>query len=115
MSVHKWCKVLIVDDALLIRKGIKHSINWEKEGFQIIGEGKNGEEALELIETFHPHIVITDMVMPVMDGVELTKAIKEDFPQIEIIILSSFGDFDYVRSTFQLGISDYILKPLILN
>ena len=49
--------------------------------------------------------------MPVMDGVELTKAIKEDYPQIEIIILSSFGSFDYVRSTFQLGISDYILKP----
>ncbi|KAA0965596.1 response regulator transcription factor [Sporosarcina sp. ANT_H38] len=111
MSVHKWCKVLIVDDELLIRKGIKHSINWEKEGFQIIGEATNGEEALDLIETFRPHIVISDMVMPVMDGVELTKAIKEDYPQIEIIILSSFGDFNYVRSTFQLGISDYILKP----
>lgn len=111
MSVHKWCKVLIVDDELLIRKGIIHSINWEKEGFQIIGEATNGEEALDLIETYRPHIVITDMVMPVMDGVELTKAIKEDYPQIEIIILSSFGDFDYVRSTFQLGISDYILKP----
>lgn len=111
MSVREWCKVLIVDDELLIRKGIKHSINWGKEGFQIIGEATNGEEAFDLIETFRPHIVITDMVMPVMDGVELTKAIKEDYPQIEIIILSSFGDFEYVRSTFQLGISDYILKP----
>ena len=80
MSVHKWCKVLIVDDELLIRKGIKHSINWEKEGFQIIGEATNGEEALDLIETFRPHIVITDMVMPVMDGVELTKEIKKDYP-----------------------------------
>ena len=111
MPIHKWCKVLIVDDELLIRQGIKHSLNWEKEGFQIIGEAANGEEALDLIETLQPHIVITDMVMPVMDGVELTKAIKEHYPQIEIIILSSFGDFDYVRSTFQLGISDYILKP----
>ncbi|WP_313892307.1 response regulator transcription factor [Psychrobacillus sp.] len=111
MSVYKTCKVLIVDDELLIRQGIKHSINWEKEGFQIVGEAANGEEALRLIETLQPHIVITDMVMPVMDGVELTKEIKEHYPQIEIIILSSFGDFNYVRSTFQLGISDYILKP----
>jgi two-component system response regulator YesN len=111
MPIHKWCKVLIVDDELLIRQGIKHSLHWEKEGFQIIGEAANGEEALDLIENLQPHIVITDMVMPVMDGVELTKAIKEHYPQIEIIILSSFGDFDYVRSTFQLGITDYILKP----
>ena len=111
MSGNKWCKVLIVDDELLIRQGIKHSIDWEKEGFKIIGEAANGEEALDLIETLSPHIVITDMVMPVMDGEELTKAIKEDYPQIEIIILSSFGEFDYVRSTFQLGVSDYILKP----
>lgn len=111
MPVHQWCKVLIVDDELLIRQGIKHSLHWEKEGFQIIGEAANGEEALDLIENLQPHIVITDMVMPVMDGVELTKAIKEHYPQIEIIILSSFGDFDYVRSTFQLGITDYILKP----
>ena len=111
MLVHKSCKVLIVDDELLIRQGIKYSIDWEKEGFQIIGEATNGEEALDLIETLQPHIVITDMVMPIMDGVELTKVIKEHYPQIEIIILSSFGDFDYVRSTFQLGISDYILKP----
>jgi two-component system response regulator YesN len=109
--VHRWCKVLIVDDELLIRQGIKHSIDWEQEGFQIIGEASNGKEALDLIEEKQPHIVITDMVMPVMDGEELTRVIKRDYPQIEIIILSSFGDFDYVRSTFQHGIADYILKP----
>ncbi len=109
--VSRWCKVLIVDDELLIRQGIKHSIAWEDEGFQIIGEASNGREALELIDQNEPHIVITDMVMPVMDGEELTKVIKRGYPQIEIIILSSFGDFDYVRSTFQHGIADYILKP----
>lgn len=105
-----WCKVLIVDDEILIRQGIKHYINWEQEGFQIIGEASNGEEALAVIKEHQPHIVITDMVMPVMDGEELTKIIKRDYPQIEVIILSSFGDFDYVRSTFQHGIADYILK-----
>lgn len=105
-----WCKVLIVDDEILIRQGIKHYINWEHEGFQIIGEASNGEEALAVIKEHQPQIVITDMVMPVMDGEELTKIIKRDYPQIEVIILSSFGDFDYVRSTFQHGIADYILK-----
>ncbi|MEK5040314.1 response regulator transcription factor [Sporosarcina sp. FSL K6-3457] len=105
-----WCKVLIVDDEILIRQGIKHYINWEQEGFQIIGEASNGEEALAVIKERQPQIVITDMVMPVMDGEELTKIIKRDYPQIEVIILSSFGDFDYVRSTFQHGIADYILK-----
>ncbi|WP_138752072.1 response regulator transcription factor [Paenibacillus sinopodophylli] len=105
------CRVLIVDDELLVRQGIKHLLNWEHEGFQIIGEASNGKEALELIEREEPHIVITDIVMPVMGGEELTRAIKSRYPQIEVIILSSFGEFDYVRSTFQSGVADYILKP----
>lgn len=105
------CRVLIVDDELLVRQGIKHLLNWEHEGFQIVGEASNGKEALELIERLEPHIVITDIVMPVMGGEELTRAIKSRFPQIEVIILSSFGEFDYVRSTFQSGVADYILKP----
>ena len=105
------CKVLIVDDEALIRQGLKHYIDWDKEGFLIVGEASNGQEALELIAQLEPHIVITDIVMPLMDGEELTKIIKQDYPQIEIIILSSFGDFEYVRSTFQSGVADYILKP----
>ncbi|MBS4197738.1 response regulator transcription factor [Lederbergia citri] len=111
MSAPEKCKVLIVDDEVLIRQGIKHYINWEQEGFTIVGEASNGKEALYLIEQEHPHIVITDMVMPVMDGEKLTKEIKEHYPNIEVIILSSFSDFEYVRSTFQSGVTDYILKP----
>lgn len=105
------CKVLIVDDEVLIRQGIKHYVNWEDEGFIMIGEASNGEEALDRIEKDNPHIVITDIVMPIMDGIELTKKVKADYPEIEVIILSSFSDFDYVRSTFQSGVADYILKP----
>ncbi|OMF37116.1 two-component system response regulator [Paenibacillus sp. FSL H8-0548] len=105
------CRVLIVDDELLVRQGIKHLLNWEHEGFQIVGEASNGKEALEQIERLAPHIVITDIVMPVMGGEELTRTIKTRFPEIEVIILSSFGEFDYVRSTFQSGVADYILKP----
>jgi Response regulator containing CheY-like receiver domain and AraC-type DNA-binding domain len=106
-----YCKLLIVDDEALIRQGIKHYMNWEQEGFQIVGEASNGKEALELIADLQPHIVLTDLVMPIMDGEELTRQIKLKYPDIEVIVLSSFGDFDYVRSTFQSGVRDYILKP----
>lgn len=109
--MNELCKVLIVDDELLIRQGIKHYIQWEQEGFQIIGEAANGKEALDVIESTKPHIVITDIVMPIMDGEELTKIIKSKYPDIEVIVLSSFSEFDYVRSTFQQGVNDYILKP----
>jgi two-component system, response regulator YesN len=111
MTVGELCRTLIVDDEMLIRQGIKHYINWEQEGFMIVGEASNGREALELIEATKPHIIITDIVMPIMDGEELTRIVKDRYPQIEIIILSSFGEFDYVRSTFQNGVVDYILKP----
>lgn len=111
MTVGERGRVLIVDDEQLIRQGIKHYLNWEQEGFEIVGEASNGMEALELIERKHPHIMITDIVMPIMDGEELTRIVKERFPEIEVIILSSFGEFDYVRSTFQSGVVDYILKP----
>ncbi|WP_299093226.1 response regulator transcription factor [uncultured Metabacillus sp.] len=107
------CKVVIVDDELLIRQGIKHYIQWEQEGFQIVGEASNGQEALQVIDAVRPHIVITDIVMPVMDGEELTKVIRNQYPDIEVIVLSSFGEFDYVRSTFQHGVTDYILKPTL--
>ena len=107
----EYYRVLIVDDELLIRQGIKHYLNWEQEGFSIVGEAANGKEALALIESTKPHILLTDIVMPIMDGEELTKTVKERYPSIEIIILSSFGEFDYVRSTFQSGVVDYILKP----
>jgi len=111
MKDENYCRVLIVDDEDLIRQGIKHYIDWENEGFEIAGEASNGKEALELIGTIDPHIILTDMVMPLMDGEELTRIVKKEFPSTEIIILSSFSEYDYVRSTFQNGVVDYMLKP----
>lgn len=105
------CKVLIVDDEMLIRQGIINYIDWEQEGFQIVGEASNGKEAMQLIAEFSPHIVVTDIVMPIMDGIDLVREGKKAFPDIEFIVLSSFENFDYVRSTFQNGVADYILKP----
>lgn len=111
MNDTKLCRVVIVDDEILIRQGIKHYLNWEQEGFQIVGEASNGKEALELIEQTKPHIVLTDIVMPIMDGEEMIRIVKANHPEIEVIVLSSFSEFHYVRSTFQSGVADYILKP----
>lgn len=105
------CRVLIVDDEMLIRQGVINYIDWEQQGFQIVGEAANGKEAMGMIAEFSPHIVITDIVMPIMDGIDLVREGKNAFPDIEFIVLSSFENFDYVRSTFQNGVADYILKP----
>ena len=64
-----------------------------------------------MIDEVSPHVILTDIVMPVMGGEKLVKVVKEKYPHIEIIVLSSFSEFDYVRSTFQSGVADYILKP----
>ncbi|BCZ47773.1 DNA-binding response regulator [Clostridium gelidum] len=107
----EFCKILIVDDEFIMRQGITHMIDWEQEGFQFIGQASNGQEAIEIIKDNPPDIIISDILMPQMDGIELAKFVQEKYPQIQIIILSSFSDFEYVKSSFQHGAVDYILKP----
>lgn len=109
----EYCKILIVDDEFIMRQGIKHMVDWEQEGFKVIGEASNCQEALEIIERDRPHIIISDIVMPQIDGIEFTKIVQSKYPQIQIVILSSFSDFEYVRSSFQNGAVDYILKPTL--
>jgi two-component system response regulator YesN len=104
-------KLLIVDDESLLRQGLRHMTDWPAHGFAICGEAANGQEALELIANQTPDIVITDIKMPVMDGIELTRIIKKEYPALPIVILSSYNDFEYVRETLRLGAFDYILKP----
>ena len=108
-----YCKVLIVEDEFIMRQGMKHMIEWEKEGFTIVGEATNGQEALELIDTLKPHIIISDIVMPILNGVDFSKIIQEKHPDIQIIILSSYDNFEYVKDTFLNGAIDYILKPTL--
>ena len=86
-------------------------MHWEQEGFQVVGETNNGKEALQLIESLHPHLVITDIVMPIMDGIELTGIIQERYPEIKVIVLSSYSDFEYIKSAMKNGAEDYLLKP----
>ena len=93
-------KVLIVDDEYIMRQGLKYMIDWEQEGFTICGEATNGNEALRMIEELQPHIVISDIVMPVLDGVDFSELVHKMYPQIQIIILSGYDKFDYVKGHY---------------
>lgn len=110
-SMGNYCRILIIDDEFIMRQGIKHMIDWESEGFQIIGEAANGTEALKLIDSLEPHIIISDIVMPGLNGVDFAKIVQAKYPDIQILILSSYNDFEYVKSTLLSGAIDYILKP----
>ena len=104
-------KIVIIDDEMILRNGFKYLCDWESHGFTIAGEAANGIEGFHLVEQIRPEIVITDIVMPGMDGISLTAQIKEHFPDTHIIVLSSYDDFSYAKSGFKLGIDDYLLKP----
>lgn len=110
-NVNELYRLLIVDDELILRNGVKYLCNWEEYGLVVVGEASNGKEALELIPVLNPHIVIIDIVMPIMDGIDFTKAMNEKYPNIKVLILSSFSEFDYVREAFKYGAIDYLLKP----
>lgn len=106
-----YCKVLIIDDEYIMRQGIRHMIEWEKEGYTIVGEATNGEEGLAMIEEYQPDIVLADIVMPVLDGMEFSMIVKNRFPKVKLIILSSYDNFEYVKKTLLNGACDYVLKP----
>lgn len=107
----EYCKVLIVDDELIMRQGIKYLLNWEEEGFQIVGDASNGKDALEKMAQLKPHIVLCDIVMPIMDGIDFSSVAKKIYPETQIIILSGYDNFEYVKGALKGGASDYILKP----
>lgn len=111
MEEREYCKLLILDDEYVMRQGIKHMMEWETEGFKIVGEASNGEEGLHMIEELRPDIVLADIVMPLMDGIAFTAAMKQRYPKIRIIILSSYDKFEYVKQALLNGATDYILKP----
>ena len=105
-------KVIITDDEIQIRKGLRMKVDWEEEGFQIAGEASNGKEALELLRNMEIDLVITDMRMPIMDGIELAKQCQQEFPTVKVIVLSGYSDFELVRGSMKEGVKDYLLKPV---
>ena len=105
-------KVFLVEDEYVVREAIKNNIQWSDYGFQFCGEAGDGEVALSLIRKELPDIVITDIKMPFMDGLTLSKMIKQEFPWIEIILLTGYEEFSYAQEAIHIGVSRYLSKPI---
>ena len=105
-------KVFLVEDEYAIREGIKKSVDWEKDGFELVGEAGDGEMAFPKILKTKPDILITDIRMPFMDGLELSRLVKKELPEIKIVVLSGYDDFNYAKQAISIGVEEYILKPV---
>lgn len=102
-------RILLADDQSLIRRGLKALLKTDPE-LEVIGEAENGKEAIALAETLQPDLIIMDIRMPIMDGVMATREICQRFPQIKVLVLTTFDDRDYVNQALQHGASGYLLK-----
>ncbi len=105
-------KIMIVDDEYYFREALKVSLPWNELGFEICGEAKNGKDALERVEQLKPDILIVDINMPIMDGLEFVQNIKDKEISSKIIILTGHSEFSYAKQAVQLGVNNYILKPV---
>ncbi|KHE68854.1 response regulator transcription factor [Halobacillus sp. BBL2006] len=104
-------KVLLVDDHLVVLRGLRFFLNTQTD-IEIVGEAENGQEALKLVDELQPDVVLMDLMMPVMDGVEATKRLKEVNPQIKVVVLTSYSDQDHVIPALQAGAVGYQLKDI---
>ncbi|WP_340024802.1 response regulator transcription factor [Paenibacillus sp. FSL K6-1096] len=108
-------KVFIVDDEPFILSGLQDILDWEQLGLTIVGQAENGQEALERLRETPADILITDISMPVMTGLELIRAVREFRPDMKVVVLSGFDEFMYVKEGLSLGIENYLLKPINLE
>jgi two-component system, response regulator YesN len=108
-------KVILVEDEIVTREGIRDNVNWNAHGFQFCGDASDGEMALSQVEATRPDVIITDIKMPFMDGLQLCKIVRERFPWIKIVILSGHDEFQYAHQAIQLGVKEYLLKPVTVE
>lgn len=108
-------KVMIVDDELLVRVGLRSTISWQKYGFTIVADAANGQEAIQKFNATDPDILITDIRMPGMDGIELIKILKQKKPKLKTVILTNYDDFAYTQEALKLGADEYLLKSTLDN
>ena len=108
-------KVFLVDDEIAIREGIRSSSLWDEENYTLVGEAQDGEIALPMIADEKPDVVITDIRMPFMDGLSLSRAIRRSMPWIHIVILSGYSEFEYAKQAISLGVEEYLLKPVTVE
>lgn len=104
--------VVVADDEEEIRRGIIKKVRWEELGFRVVGDAENGVEALELVEKLEPDLLLTDIRMPFMSGIELARQVREIRPTVQIAFLSGFDDFSYAQQAIQYNIISYMLKPI---
>ena len=105
-------RVMLVDDEEDVRQAIARKIDWEEIGFEVVASAENGQEALELQARVHPDVVMTDIKMPFMDGLTLTRKLKENRKNTKVIIFSGFDEFEYAKEAIKLEAEEYLLKPL---
>jgi len=103
-------RTVIVDDEVLATVGLKAMIDWQAQGYEIVGEGDNGESGLAVIRQTLPDLVITDLKMPGMDGLEMMKRALAEQPGIRFVVLSGYNEFEGVQQALRLGARDYLLK-----
>ena len=108
-------KVFLVEDEVAAREGIRDNVDWKINGFEYCGDASDGEMALPLLQTTRPDVLITDIRMPFMDGLQLSKIVHERMPWIKIIILSGHDEFDYAQKAIELGVAEYLLKPVTVR
>ena len=108
-------KLLIVEDEKAIAQGIAKSNPWEEWGFQVVGICANGEEAVAFIEQDKPDLVLSDIRMPKMDGIALMQYLNAQYPEIKIVILSGYNDFEYLQMAIRNHVAEYLLKPTLLE
>jgi len=104
-------KVLIVDDEEVVRRGIVMETDWRKLGCVVVAEAQDGQAGFEMAEKYAPDLIITDIRMPIKDGIEMIKAVREDGNRAKVIFLTAYSDFEYARDAIKLGAADYLLKP----
>ena len=108
-------KIFLAEDEVIVRETIKRMIPWEDLGFELVGEAADGEMALPLLLRQKPDLLITDIKMPFMDGLTLAKVAKKDIPGLKVVILSGYDDFNYAKQAINIGVEDYLLKPITKN
>lgn len=108
-------KVFFVEDEIVTREGIRDNVDWKANGFEFCGEATDGEMALPLLQTIAPDVLITDIKMPFMDGLQLSKIIRERMPWVKIIVLSGHDEFEYAQQAIEVGVTEYLLKPVTVQ
>ncbi len=103
---------LIIDDEPVVREGISENIKWESHGFQLVGACRDGREGMQAIEELQPDVVLTDICMPFVDGLELAAFISERYPETKTILLTGYDEFEYAQEAVKLKVSDFLLKPI---